>query len=153
MIDRDLEDANGNPLKEAYRKAFQAVAPDDTQPDPKSWKIRAPTVGTRTPLVVTFPKPLDQALLERLVWVSDAGGQKPAGTVTVTEHETVWQFTPEKAWRTGTYQLVADTLLEDLAGNSIARPFEVDVFRRVQSEVKAETVKVGFEIVAASGKE
>jgi hypothetical protein len=41
---------------------------------------------------------------------------------------------------------VADTRLEDLAGNSIAKPFEVDVFHPVQREIKTETVKVPFEI-------
>jgi hypothetical protein len=146
VIERDLEDANGNRLKEAFKKTFKALAPDDKQPDPKTWKVQAPTAGTRTPLVVTLPKSMDNALLERLLWVTDDHGRKPAGTVAVTEKETVWQFTPEKAWEAGTYQLVADTRLEDLAGNSIARPFEVDVFHPVQREVKSETVKVLFDV-------
>jgi len=146
VIERAFEDANGNPLKEAFRKKFKALAPDDKQPDPKTWKIKAPAVGTRDPLVVTIPKSLDHALLERLVWVADGKGQKAAGKVTVNEHETVWQFTPEKAWEAGMYQLVADTRLEDLAGNSIAKPFEVDVFHPVQREVKTETVTVPFEV-------
>jgi hypothetical protein len=152
VIDKGWQDANGNPLKETYRKAFRALAPDDTQPDPRTWKVQAPAAGTRDVLRVTFPKPMDQALAERLVWAADGGGQKLAGTVAVTKEETVWEFTPEKAWEAGTYQLVADTRLEDLAGNSIARPFEVDVFRPVQREVKAETVKVPFEVAARSGK-
>jgi hypothetical protein len=87
---------------------------------------------------------MDQALLERLVWIVDERDQKLAGKVTVTETETVWQFLPEKAWPAGTYHVVADTRLEDLAGNSIARPFEVDVFRPVERQVKKETVKISF---------
>jgi hypothetical protein len=146
VIDRALEDANGSPLKETFRKSFRAAAPDDAQPDPKTWKVQPPTAGTRKPVNVTFPKPMDQALLERLVWVVDDRDQKLAGKLTITEEETVWQFTPEKAWQAGTYQLVADTRLEDLAGNSIARPFEVDVFRPVEREVKKETVKVPFKV-------
>jgi hypothetical protein len=146
LIERDLEDANGNRLKESYKKSFKALAPDDKQPDPKSWKIQAPAAGTRDSLRVTFSKPMDSALSERLIWVIDDKGRKTAGTVALTEMETVWQFTPEKAWGAGSYQLVADTRLEDLAGNSIARPFEVDVFRPVQREVKAETVKLTFEV-------
>jgi hypothetical protein len=146
LIERDLEDANGNRLKEAFKKPFKALAPDDKQPDPKTWKIQTPTAGTHAPLIVTFPKSMDNALAERLIWVTDDRGRKPAGKVAVTEKETVWQFTPEKAWEEGSYQLVADTRLEDLAGNSIARPFEVDVFRPVQREVKTETVKLPFEV-------
>ncbi|HEV3236987.1 MAG TPA: Ig-like domain-containing protein [Gemmataceae bacterium] len=146
VIDKGLEDGNGNPLKETFKKSFQATAPDDTQPDPKNWKIKAPRAGTRKPVIVTFPKPLDQALLERLVWVADAGEHKLAGKITLSEHETVWQFTPEKAWDAGTFLIVADTRLEDLAGNSIAKPFEVDEFRQVEREVKKETVKVHFKV-------
>src|SRR5262249_18393507 len=81
VIDKGWPDANGNPLKETYRKAFRALAPDDTQPDPKAWKVQAPAAGTRDPLRVTFPRPLDQALAERLVWAADGRGQKLAGTV------------------------------------------------------------------------
>jgi hypothetical protein len=148
VVDAGFEDANGNPLKEPYRKAFQALAPDDTQPDPKNWKLQSPSAGTRDPLTVTFPKPLDEALLERLVWVTDDRSAKVAGKVAVSGQETLWQFTPNESWKLGQYRLVADTRLEDLAGNSIARPFEVDVFHPVQREVKAETVSVPFAVAA-----
>jgi hypothetical protein len=149
VIDTGLEDANGNPLKEPFRKVFQALAPDDTQPDPKTWKLQAPAVGTKAPLTVTSPKPLDRALFERLVWVVDSRGRKVAGTVAVTHEEKVWQFTPTAAWQAGTYRLVADSRLEDLAGNSIARPFEVDVFHPVTRETKSQTVDVPFEVQPA----
>jgi hypothetical protein len=146
VIDKGLEDGNGNPIKETFKKSFQAIAPDDTQPDPKNWKIKAPTAGTRKPVVVTFPKPLDHALAERLVWVADRADHKLAGKVTLSEHETVWQFAPVKPWEAGTYHLITDTRLEDLAGNSIAKPFEVDEFRQVEREVKKETEKVSFKV-------
>jgi hypothetical protein len=146
VIDTGLEDANGNALKGPFRKAFQALPPDDTQPDPKTWKVQVPAAGTRTPLTVTSPKSLDQALFERLVWVVDSQGRKVAGNVAVTREEKVWQFTPATAWEAGKYHLVADTRLEDLAGNNIARPFEVDVFHPIQREIKGQTVGVPFEV-------
>jgi hypothetical protein len=146
VVDTGLEDANGNHLKEPLRKTFQALPPDDTQPDPKTWRVEAPLPGTRGPVLVTFPKPLDHALLERLVWITDGKGQKMAGTVSVERDETVWRFAPGSAWVAGTYHVVGDKRLEDLAGNSIARPFEVDVFHPVQREVKTETVQVPFQV-------
>jgi hypothetical protein len=152
VVDAALRDANGNPLKESFRKAFRALPPDDTQPNPKTWRLQAPGAGTKDPLVVTFPKPLDHALSERLLWVIDGQGRKIAGMVGIGALETAWNFTPAEAWPAGRYHLVADTRLEDLAGNSIARPFEVDVFHPVQREVKTETVQVPFEVVAAGKK-
>jgi hypothetical protein len=149
VVETALPDANGNPLKESFRKAFRALPPDDTQPNPKTWRLQVPKAGTKESLVVAFPKPLDHALLERLLWVIDGRGRKIAGTVTLAEQETAWRFTPQESWNAGRYRLVADTRLEDLAGNSIARPFEVDVFHPVQREVKVETAEVVFEVVAA----
>jgi hypothetical protein len=146
VVGPGLEDANGNLVKDTYRKTIRALPPDDTQPDPRKWKVQSPAPGTLDPLIVTFPKPLDQALLERLVWITDSHGRKLIGMVSMADNETVWRFTPTSAWEAGSYQLVADTRLEDLAGNSIARPFEVDVFHPVQREVKTETVTVPFEV-------
>jgi hypothetical protein len=149
VIDAAWGDADGDPLKETYRKSIRALAPDDTPPDPKNWKLQAPAAGGRAPLAVTFPEPLDHALLQHSLWAIDAAGRKVPGTVKVSAEETRWELTPQKAWAAGKYELVADTQLEDLAGNSIGRPFEVDVFRPVQREIKAETVKVPFEVRAA----
>jgi hypothetical protein len=38
-----------------------------------------------------------------------------------------WTFTPEKPWKQGDYEILIDPELEDLAGNSITKPFEIDV--------------------------
>lgn len=148
VIDREWKDAEGNPLKETYRKTFRVLPPEEKQPDPKTWKIEPPVSGTRTPLVMTSPKPLDRALLLRMIWVADDKGEKVPGAVEVTRQETCWRFTPSADWKVGRYRLIADTRLEDLAGNSIARPFEVDEGGPVERESKAETVPVPFEVRA-----
>jgi hypothetical protein len=148
VIDQKWADAEGNPLKESYRKKFSVGPPDDQPPDPKKWKIAAPMAGKSEPLVVHLLKPLDHALLHRLLWVIDADGKKVPGKVAVSDEETLWQFTPERPWRAGDYHLVIDTLLEDLAGNSIGRPFEVDEFKRIDRNVKTATVKVAFRVKA-----
>jgi hypothetical protein len=146
VIDKKWEDANGSPLKETFQKSFKVLPPDDTQPDAKKWKLDVPAADGTKPLTVTFGKSLDAALAARLVWVADAKGNKVAGTVALSDKEEQWHFTPAKPWQAGKYNLAADTRLEDLAGNSIARPFEVDVFHPVEREIKTETVTVPFEV-------
>ncbi|HEV3143998.1 MAG TPA: hypothetical protein VGZ47_08960, partial [Gemmataceae bacterium] len=143
LIDSAWSDAEGNPLQKEFRKEFVVGPPDETQPDPKGWKLEAPGSG-RAPLIVRLPKPLDHALLNRLLWVVDAAGTRSAGRIQISGGETVWSFLPEQPWKIGEYKLVIDTALEDLAGNSIARPFEVDEFHTVQKEVKAKTVELPF---------
>jgi hypothetical protein len=97
---------------------------------------------------MTSPKSLDHALLHRMLWVTDDRGRKVPGTVAVTKQETCWHFTPASAWTVGRYHLVAETRLEDLAGNSIARPFEVDERSAVQHTNNAKTVQLPFEVRA-----
>jgi hypothetical protein len=145
-IDRAWRDANGEPLKETYRKRLTVAAPDETQPDPKTWKLQTPAAGKGEPLLVTFPKPLDQGMLERVLVVKHEAGKEVDGTIAVTDEETRWRFTPKEPWRAGAYRIVVDTALEDPAGNSIKRPFEVDVFRPVESRVKKETADVPFTV-------
>jgi hypothetical protein len=146
VVDAGWRDADGNPLKEGFKKTFTVGAPDEARLDVKTWKLKAPAAGSRDPLRVTFPKPMDRALSERLVWVADGAGKKVAGKVELTERETLWSFTPERAWPAGAFHLVADTTLEDTCGNNLARPFEVDVLRPVEREIKAETIKVPFAV-------
>lgn len=146
IIDRNWPDAEGNPLGKTFRKAITVAGPDDHQPDPKKWKVEAPKADTTQPLLVKFPEPLDEAMLNRVVWVIDDRGETVQGTIAVKEQETHWLFTPARPWRAGSYNLVAETILEDLAGNSIARPFEVDIFRKIETNVEPETVKVPFAV-------
>jgi hypothetical protein len=146
LIAAAWRDAEGQPLKESFRKSFRVVAPEEKAIDLKDWKLETPAAEGRQPLTVTFPRPLDHALLNRLIWITDTAGRRIAGTIAVTEEETRWQFTPEKAWSAGRYDLVVDTTLEDLAGNSVGRPFELDVFRPIPKTPKTETAKRGFVI-------
>jgi hypothetical protein len=143
VIDQRWADAMGQPLKETFRKKIQVEAPEESLPDPKTWKLETPAAGTTKPMVVIFPRPLDHALLHRLLWV-EGGEKRHEGSIKVSAKETRWEFTPSAAWTAGRFALVADKRLEDLAGNSIGKAFEVDVFRPVQREIETQVVKVAF---------
>ncbi len=73
-----------------------------------------------------FDEPLDHGMLKRVLAIV-ADGRAIAGRVQVDEQETRWRFTPEKPWKAGDYSLRVRSNLEDRVGNSIARPFEVDL--------------------------
>jgi hypothetical protein len=38
------------------------------------------------------------------------------------------EFVPGEPWKAGPYHLVVQNTIEDLAGNNIGKPFEVDLF-------------------------
>ena len=153
-IDEKWPDAEGRPLQEAGRKTFRAVKADAGQPDPRSWKIEPPLARTREPLSVRFPKPLDQAMLQHVLRVFHLGASRGpsesrtevVGTVRIADGETHWSFEPRDPWPSGRYALVVATTLEDEAGNSIGRPFEVDLNRPQPALTASAFVQIEFNV-------
>ena len=125
-IDPGWRDAEGQPLVAPFRREFRVGPPRERALDPADWRLEVPIQGTRAPLAVVFPAPLDYGLLLRALRVATGGGQPLDGKIRVEREETRWVFTPRTPWRPGQHQLVAAATLEDVAGNRIGRPFEVD---------------------------
>jgi hypothetical protein len=144
-ISKEWEDLDGRPLTAEFRKTFAAGPPDDAVVDPDSWSLMAPRGGDAA-LIVRLAKPLDHALLGRLLWVADAAGNKIDGTVTVGGGERVVTFAPAKPWQRGAYKLVVDTRLEDVCGNRVGEPFEVDVFRPITRKIEGKTAERPFTV-------
>ena len=145
-IDATWTDANGAPLKHGFTKFFVVTAPDVEMPSPARWKMTAPEAGSINPMMLDFPEPLDHALLQRLLWIEDAGKHAVEGQVQVGNVERQWAFVPNQAWKDGDYRVVIGTGLEDLAGNSVARPFEVDRVQRPDDEFVPDYVTLEFKI-------
>lgn len=121
------KDDQGRPLRDSFEKRFIAIEPDGESPQVETWQMKLPAANSGEPLQVDFPEPLDEALLQRVVEVVRNGGEPVVGQITVVDGERRWQFTPHQPWDKGLYLLRVGTVLEDLAGNSIGRPFEVDL--------------------------
>ena len=68
------------------------------------------------------------------------------GTAFLTERERVWKFLPVQSWSSGAYTLVVETTIEDLAGNNVGKPFDVDTSAGDTRAVPSESVTVPFTI-------
>jgi hypothetical protein len=123
-VDAAWRDADGRPLVGRFQRTFTAGPAQEAALSMKAWRITTPVAGTREPLVLSVPHPLDHALLGRTVGLLSAGVPVD-GVVEVRDGERGWRFTPATAWRQGPYELVALSTLEDPAGNRIGRAFEV----------------------------
>ncbi len=146
VIDKTWRDANGQPLAAEFEKKFVAGPAVELAVDVNAWKITAPSAGTRDPLVLRFPRPLDRALLMRMLTVADASKKPIAGEITLGDEERRWEFHPDQPWPSGQFSIVADTALEDPAGNNLARPFEIDVFDRVDAKPGPDFVRIPFNV-------
>ena len=109
------------------RKNFRTTERATQQLDIATWRTTAPRAGTTKPVTIRFPAPLDHALLLRCLRVVDASGPEVDGKAVTDEHERVWRFTPDQPWTAAPHRVLVESKLEDLAGNSLARPFEVDL--------------------------
>ena len=124
VVKQTWPDGRGVPLKSEFRHRFRVREADERPLDTAQWKIVTPAPGTRDALVVSFPEPLDHGLLRRSLGVAH-GGTAVAGEQRIDVAETRWAFVPGEAWLSGSYTLVVQPILEDLAGNRIGRSFEV----------------------------
>ena len=145
-VDAAWPDAEGTPLAASFTKRFSVGPVDDTPIDTAAWRLRVPPAGSTSRLVVSFPEPLDHALLHRGLAVEHSDGERVAGSIEVTSWETRWSFTPEQPWSPGSYSLVALSILEDLAGNRIGVPFEIDRFEQIDDLEEQDAYRVPFEI-------
>ena len=127
VIDPHWRDATGIPLKEEFRKDFRVGEGDRTPPNHKDWRLIAPDAATVEPVQLVFPESLDHALLERLLQVRNELDLEVLGTIETTDQERQWRFTPHRPWLAGTYSIRVNTILEDLAGNNLRKPFDLDL--------------------------
>ena len=145
VVEKEWQDARGKALGQGFMKPFRVDPADREPPRLKDWVVTAPVADTLQPVIVEFPEPLDHALLARLVRITTAERREPVrGEILIDRRETRWRFTPDAPWRSGRYYVEVGTVLEDLAGNTLERPFEVDVFERVEERVARVTETLGF---------
>jgi hypothetical protein len=144
LIDKDWRDARGAALGSEFRKRFRVTKADVSQPDPRRWQLTVPHAETRDPLVVQFDEPLDHAIVQHGIRVSNLENQVRDGRISVDKYETRWTFQPNTPWHAGSHRLIIDRTLEDLAGNSIERPFEV--YLATARPLKSEDQFVEFEV-------
>jgi hypothetical protein len=88
---------------------------------------------------------MNYPLLQRMLQVTGPKG-RVAGAIATEERESVWRFTPQQPWVAGAYRLVVDTDLEDVAGNRIDQPFDIDVFDTVTEHLTTRHIDVPFGI-------
>jgi hypothetical protein len=143
-LDGNWRDATGAALKETFRKTFAVGPPDRQAPDPTRWEIHPPQAGSLEPLKVVFPKPMDYALAQRVIRVARASGALVPGDVTMEDEERLRVFRPARAWEPGPHTILAQTTIEDLAGNNIGKPFEVDLFEPIRNQFTNTVIRLPF---------
>lgn len=144
-VDAAWPDAEGAPLRSGIDRWLTVVADDRVAPAIAGWRVTTPPAGSQAPLEVRAPEPLDHALAERMIGVRDAAGARVPVVARLGEGDRVIRLTPERAWQAGDYRVELDAELEDLAGNSFRRLFDVDLDdprERPRDDLRSVTLEV-----------
>jgi hypothetical protein len=123
VVHRDWPDAQSLPLASDFRKTYQVGPAIEAPLSTGEWRVTPPAGGSREPLRLTFPAPLDHGLLQHAVSVL-RDNTALAGEISVANGETEWRFTPRDAWRPASYAVSVLPVLEDPSGNRIGHAFE-----------------------------
>jgi hypothetical protein len=123
-VGRGMVDSSGRPLREPFRKRFRVTAAVRDRIAVDEWEVVPPLAGSRRPLVVRFPRPLDWALLWKGITITSPAGLLVDGQVVIERCETQWSFVPTSPWRSGSYRIHAGSCLEDVCGNSPTSAFD-----------------------------
>ena len=127
VIRGSLTDTGGNKIGNDVVKKFRTTPEDRVRIDVSAWKLTAPKAQTREPLQLTLPKSVDHRSLQRFLSVNDDKGQSVDGKIAIGKDEKSWHFTPTQPWQPRGYRLDIDDQLEDVAGNTPLRPFDLDL--------------------------
>lgn len=143
-VDAAFHDAEDRPLCAGLERRFRVGPPLRSRVEPRAWDISRPRAGTREPLLVTFDRPLDRALLDRCLWVHGQSGAACEGRAVTGASERSWRFEPRSPWSESAYLLLVDPRLEDLAGNSLVRVFDRDLTSADDAPAATGPVAVAF---------
>jgi hypothetical protein len=145
-VDGSWRSAAGVALGKKAVFTFTAGVADHNRPQPERWRLTLPKAGSREALHITFDEPLDTAMLAKALKIYQGPARQELRLkVTVAATGLEWSAVPEAAWQAGLHELSPDPLLEDLAGNSLGKTFEVNV-QEPAPMVNAALVPRRFEI-------
>jgi hypothetical protein len=121
-------DLEGNKIGKDTIKKFRTTPEDRVRIELGDWKLTAPpAAGTRDAVELTLSKSVDVRSLKTGLTVTNARNEVVAGAIAVAEGEKSWRFTPARPWQSGPHRVNVSPDLEDVAGNTPARPFDMDL--------------------------
>ena len=126
VIRGSLLDAEGRKLGKDTTKKFKTTDEDRARLELSSWKVTPPRLASKEAIKLTFPKALDQFGAQQFLKVTDVKGQPVAGKVEVARDGRSWSLLPAEPWTEQDYKVVVDERLEDTAGNTPVRAFDMD---------------------------
>ncbi len=130
VVGGDLSSRRGASLETEVRRRFEVGESDRRSPRSEAWRLASPD-GPNGELTITFDEALDRAQLETAVVVQKelqpGVYEVVAGSVEVSKDARIWSLTPQTSWLPARYRVTVSSSVEDLAGNTPLRLFDVAI--------------------------
>lgn len=113
------QDVHGQELSVATTKEFVVVKAYRQNIKVNELEINKPKANSDDTLSIYFDRVIDHALVQSMIRIEDEENNLVEGHWETLEQEQIIQFIPEKTWQSGTYRIIMDSRLEDVAGNNL----------------------------------
>ncbi|MBL9144199.1 MAG: hypothetical protein JNM99_11020 [Verrucomicrobiaceae bacterium] len=143
ILNRGPTTTRGTALAEDVKLTFTVGPADHAVLDPKAWKVIAPQANSFQALRVVFDKPIDWGMADSIT----VDGVLDAERLELDDQAGTWSLIPRQRWTEGTHFIEVSPGLEDMAGNNLSRPFEVDVSAASNARpAERKPVRIAFEV-------
>jgi len=136
-IAHSLKNEHGNRLTKEFTKQFTIDSADRTKPNMQHWSLTVPAKGSSAALKVFFGEPMDFGSTQGRLSINQVNGIPVPGTWSFEANETVATFSPQGPWEAGDFFIIANTSIEDLAGNNLIRLFDNPISEKRKDDSKA----------------
>jgi len=143
IISKAWKDQYGLELGNDFIKDYSILRDDRDKPSIHDWELTYPRTTSLNNLIVNFGESIDFELATNAITVNK-DGQLIEGSTILKDCESQWFFTPEEKWRSGKYELVIESRLEDLAGNNLNRLFDHDLEKNEDASNEQKYHKISF---------
>ncbi|WP_339334337.1 MULTISPECIES: hypothetical protein [unclassified Croceitalea] len=143
VVSNRLKDQNGINMQNPFSHQFRVMKPDREKPKIASWEITAPLANTTSDLVINTGKALDFMSATQKVTVYDSQENLVYGQWDLTNGDQQLIFKPNKKWVKGTFSLLFDERLDDLAGNNLLQVFDNEISTKSE-QANYEEFKLSF---------
>jgi hypothetical protein len=114
-------------LGQTARHTFRVGDPVLEAVEETRWRLVAPTLGSRNPVVVHFDRVMDAVLCEDEIGVLTASGEVIQTSVSLAPDGTTAQIIPSHPWSASEHHLVVSERLEDVCGNRLGEALDHDL--------------------------
>lgn len=125
VVNKNWHDAHDMPMTNGFEKRFKTAGLYETYRGSLSLS-NIPKAGTKDPVSLKSAYPNDYALLLRVVHIFNKNGREIRGEIEIKKNEMLWKFNPVEAWTNENYQVRVESIIEDVTGNNMTNPFDVD---------------------------